>query len=738
MSRAPRPWLVRLTNLLVRYRGTALLVAVVTTILAFFPASRLQFEETIESLYARDDPRLSLWRESKKLFGGDEFVVLAYTDPNLFDPSGEKLTEGATNRIESLVEKLRTVPGLEEDTFQNLVVAMRAPIGKAAIRKMTEGILVGIDQQTTAILCRLEPVANSPIPRAEIYRRVREIADAHDPPAAVVGEPIQVHDMFRYVEEDGATLGMASSLLMMAVIFILFRSIRWMILPLLVVHVTIIWTKALLVISGIRMSMVSSMLNSIVTIIGIATVMHVTVRYRDHRLTKDPEEALRQTILELVVPIFWTIVTTAAAFAALTTSQVAPVANFGSMMALASLLVMFACATVLPAGILFGISNDIPNKAPGEELIARRLMQLTDWVERRRFTVSIGMTLIALVCAIGLSRLHVETDFSKNFHANTPIVKSLNLFETRLGGAGTWEVSFPAPDELGADFLSNVRDLAAELRDLEDPDSPGRITKVVSITDGLDVLKFLPLNWRITSLERMQPDFITGLYNADQGRMRLMLRARERQPSETKLKLIADVEAVARKRFPEARATGLFVLLTYLTESLMDDQFRCFLIALIAIMILMILAYRSVALGSILLIPNLFPIVLVLGTMGWIGLPINLATAMIASVSIGLTVDSSIHYVAGFAAARRHGLSFSAALRETHRGVGRALVFANIALVSGFSVLTLSHFIPLVYFGILAGAAMLGGLLGNLILLPLVLRIVDRNDDHQNAIKTAH
>ena len=217
------------------------------------------------------------------------------------------------------------------------------------------------------------------------------------------------------------------------------------------------------------------------------------------------------------------------------------------------------------------------------------------------------------------------------------------------------------------------------------------------------------------------------LYNSKQGRMRIMLRARERQPSETKLKLIADVEEAARRRFPEARATGLFVLLTYLIESLMGDQVSSFVIAAVAIVLLMTIAYKSLALGSILLVPNLFPIVLVIGAMGWIGLPINIATAMIASVSMGLTVDSSIHYLAGYTdARRRRGLSFSAALKETHQGVGLALVFANVALVAGFSVLALSHFIPLVYFGILVSVAMLGGLLGNLVLLPLLLRIVDR------------
>ena len=96
---------------------------------------------------------------------------------------------------------------------------------------------------------------------------------------------------------------------------------------------------------------------------------------------------------------------------------------------------------------------------------------------------------------------------------------------------------------------------------------------------------------------------------------------------------------------------------------------------------------------------------LVIGVMGWLGLPINIATAMIASVSMGLTVDSSIHYISGYRRARQAGLGVVESLRETHRGVGRALVFANLALIVGFSVLTQSHFIPLIYFGILVSVS---------------------------------
>ncbi len=302
---------------------------------------------------------------------------------------------------------------------------------------------------------------------------------------------------------------------------------------------------------------------------------------------------------------------------------------------------------------------------------------------------------------------------------------------------------------------------------------------MVALTDGLDLVpqkvgagflsKQFSLDQRLSMLKAIQPEFLKSLYNPDNGRMRIVLRGLERQPSASKLALISRVREIVREQVGvrnaefgmrnesqedsnhdaaessasdaqnsalrtahssfstrPAEATGLFVLLTFLIESLLRDQLVSFVIAAVGIGLMLSLAFRSLRLGAAALVPNLFPIVLVIGFMGWIGLPINIATAMIASVSMGLTVDSSVHYLAQYQRLRRQGESVAAALEKTQTSVGRALVFANVALVAGFSVLTLSHFIPLVYFGILVSVAMLGGLAGNLFLLPLLLSYVDR------------
>ncbi len=183
----------------------------------------------------------------------------------------------------------------------------------------------------------------------------------------------------------------------------------------------------------------------------------------------------------------------------------------------------------------------------------------------------------------------------------------------------------------------------------------------------------------------------------------------------------------AKGDFKEAKTTGIYVLLTFLIESLLRDQVVSFVLTVIMVLIIMVLAYHSFRIGLVSLVPNIFPILLVIGAMGWINLPINVGTAMIAAVSMGLTIDASIFYLYGYRRSRNAGASVRDSLRQTHQGFGRALVFGTLALSIGFSVLGFSRFIPLVYFGVLVSLAMLGGLIGNLLLLPLLLPLVDKD-----------
>lgn len=746
-----------LLDRLIAWKGGILLAGLISVIVAMPIAGRLALDQSIESFFAPDDPLIVAWRDSKAWFGGDEFILVAYEDPELFAerpsspgaaepaPQDDSAAAGAEDapeqsplaRLKEFAAALGAVPGIALDGTQSLESLLHPKFGmtvaarilaRAYARMRQEDILefgehlvISHDRRTTAVILKLLPEAESPVPRAETFARIRQIAAAHNPPAFVAGEPIQVHDMFRYVDEDSRLLGWASSGLLMLMILLLFRSLRWVLLPLLVVHVSLVWTKAVLVLSGMHLSMVSSILTSLVTIIGIATVTHITVNYRERRLTLPRVEAFRETFRQLGPPVFWTCTTTAIGFGALLSSQILPVRSFGLMLALAAMLVLAACFVILPGGVLLLRYDSDPRPTLAEARLVWLLQRLSSGVDRHPRRWLVNLTVLTAAAGVGLGFLRVETDFSRNFRESSEIVQALRFFETRMGGVGTWEIDFPWSEGVTDESLQPLRELAERLRNLRLPDGAG-LTKVIALSDGIDFAPGTSLEQKLERLNAIQPQFVPSLYNAEAGRMRIVLRALEQKPAEVKLALIDLVVRTARETFPDARATGFYLLLARIISSLLQDQLVSFLLASLGIAVSMTIAFRNVWIGLISLVPNIFPLVLVIGGMGWIGVPINIGTAMIASVSMGLTVDSSIHYISGYLRARRRGDSYTEALRSTHGTVGVAMVFANVVLAVGFLVLSLSNFVPLIYFGVLVSLSMIGGLTGALVLLPLLMR----------------
>jgi predicted RND superfamily exporter protein len=214
--------------------------------------------------------------------------------------------------------------------------------------------------------------------------------------------------------------------------------------------------------------------------------------------------------------------------------------------------------------------------------------------------------------------------------------------------------------------------------------------------------------------------------------LRVMLRARERQPAAAKRSIIAQVQRIVAEEVPAengrpaGQVTGFFVLLAQLVDRLLADQWLTFAIAAAGITLLLSIAFRSPLLATLALVPNALPIFVVLGLLGWIGEPINMGTAMIAAVSMGLSVDSSIHYITAFRRRLAAGQACAAALDTAHQTAGRAMIFSTLALVIGFLALTTSGFMPTVSFGWLSCLTLAGGLVGNLVVLPVLLALCSR------------
>lgn len=711
----------------------ALVVGIMGWII-FTGAHRLSFDRSIENMFAPDDPLLVPYRQLKRTFGGNEIALAAYVDPNL-------LTDAGMERLDRLSQAMRDVPGVQAVLSLTTTPLEREIIHDDALGqnfiRLLEGFAVGADRQTAAVVCMLTPEDQTPAERPKTVSELRRLVQEHDPSGVLTGEPVMVVDGFQYLEQDGELLGRTANFLLILTIIYCFRSIRWVIVPVAVVTINLWITKAVLVYGGFRLSMVSSMLWAIVTVIGTAMVVHIIVQFREEREKGlSPKSALLRCGTILAVPILWVCLTDTAGFASLLAAKVGPVHDFGMMMAIGSTLAIFSVAAVLPALSLVGSIDADPRHAWGEQNLSTGLEWLVEFIER--WPKAIGVLTIAIVCFswIGYLWLDVETDFTRNFRQSSPIVKSYAVVESRLGGGGVWDILLPVPKQIDQALLDRVRKLEDRLRteivveDESGKKSPG-LTKVLSVADALDTVASREMQ-QLTDPEEMlsmfrsqMPAVMNSLMGIDpvdgQRMLRIMLRARERQPASNKNFLIDRVTQISREEFPEAKVTGFFILLTNLIDSMIRDQWVSFTIATTSIAVMMYIAFHSATLTVIAMIPNAFPITVITGLMGWLGVRLNMGAAMIAAVSMGLAVDSSIHYITEYLEFRQHGLGVQGALHAVQQRAGRAMVFSTMALVMGFSALCLSQFVPLIYFGVLMSLSMLGGLIGNLVLLPLLL-----------------
>ncbi|MCS7161380.1 MAG: MMPL family transporter, partial [Gemmatales bacterium] len=397
------------------------------------------------------------------------------------------------------------------------------------------------------------------------------------------------------------------------------------------------------------------------------------------------------------------------------------------------------------------------------------LMRLLRLLDRHPWWCS-GMILVpGMMLALGMLRLQPQTDFTNNFRRETEVYRAYRFIEDSYGGAGQLELILDTPDlftlsneELKA-YLSKLRNLQEKLSALEIPTEQGEIvrgiSKAITLTDFYDFLdnlsavsRFLSPRVRLYLLAGdagsarrelgvlaaaipanvwktvQEYSVLSTFWNRDERKLRILLQARERLSTWAKRDLLKQIHECCRQECGDTkyRLTGIYLMLANLIENVLRDQAYTTLVALACMMGMALCAFRNWKLACIAMVPTVLPVLAVVGTMGWIGLPVNIATAMLASVAMGMTIDSSVLYLYRLREEQWGGSSFGQALIKTHCGTGMALLVASCALVLGFSVLTVSRFLPLVHFGLLAALALLGGVIGNLILLPLLLRVTHR------------
>jgi len=595
--------------------------------------------------------------------------------------------------------------------------------------------------------------------------QVRSILDSYRDRAEIYlgGVPMIVADMIRFIQNDLSTFGIGVLLFLVLTLAIIFRQWRWVLVPLLCCSFTVWLMIGYLSWARWPVTVISSNFVSLLLIMTLSLTIHLIVRYREFQ-HDDPEaesrDTLRRTLLAMIKPCFYMAITTIVAFGSLTFSDIRPVIDFGWMMTIGLTVAFFITFIIFPALLALmppPLDDRVrSDRVPFTDLFAR-------FTEHFGKTVLFGSAIIALLCVIGLSRLTVENSFIDYFKSSTEIHQGMIVIDDRLGGTTPLDVVItdekPPESKAGGDpFASDCDpfagdcDQAEEYRDTwftyqkmnrlskvhQYLDSLPETGKVQSISTTLDILAQVnggePLNaLELAFVPSAVPDdlkdiLLTPYISEEHDQARFSIRILETSPDLRRQELLDRIRnhLTGEMGFEESQIqlTGMTVMYNNMLQSLFDSQVKTLGLVFLAIMVMFLILFRSIKLALIGMAPNLIAAGSVLGLMGWLGIPLDMMTITVAAITVGIAVDDTIHYIHRFKTEFEKDGDYIATMHRCHRSIGQAMFFTSLTIITGFSILVLSNFIPTIYFGLFTGFAMFMALVGALTLLPRLIVLV--------------
>jgi predicted RND superfamily exporter protein len=592
-------------------------------------------------------------------------------------------------------------------------------------------------------------------------KEIREVINKYSENAKIHlgGIPMIADDMMSYIKNDIIVFGIGVFLFIIATLWLIFRSVKWVFMPLLGCSLSVAIMVGLLGLLGWKVTVISSNFIALMLILNMAMNIHVTVRFLQLKkefsnLTND--QAVLETTKKMFMPILYTVLTTICAFLSLIFSGIKPIIDFGWMMTLGLSVSIMVTFSLLPALLsIFASNEDIDVKDTEKSRITSALSEFAKGNTKIIFSSAI---LVLLLSIYGISKLEVENSFINYFDKDTEIYKGMKKIDDDLGGTTPLDVIIKFPSNTNDDKTDD-QDEFSEWDDDNDSDKSkywftrNKIDKIIKVHDYLDsipevgkVISFGSIirvaddlnKKKLQSLEiavlyskipyEIKKDIVSPYISVENDEARISLRIKDSTKNLRRNELIKKIEKELNTKIGlnknEYRLTGVLILFNNLLQSLFKSQILTLGVVMLGISTMFLILFRNFTLSIIGVVPNFIAAFFILGIIGMLNIPLDMMTITIAAITIGIAVDNSIHYIYRFKEEFKKIKNYKLTMDRCHNTVGIAILNTSITIVFGFSILVLSNFIPTIYFGIFTGIAMLLALISVLTLLPKLILVL--------------
>ena len=594
----------------------------------------------------------------------------------------------------------------------------------------------------------------------KLIRNIRNIMNQHRGHAEMFlgGVPMITSDMIGFIKHDLKTFGLGVLAFLVFMLSLFFKKFRWVALPISCCIITVLMMVGFLGFMDWRVTVISSNFVSILLIINMSLTIHLIVCYQDINNSNpglSQKELVWQTVRLMAQPCFYTAITTIVAFTSLIISGIRPVIDFGWIMTIGIALAFGLNFVFFPATLMLLQPEPHGSSKDGTRNFTLAIARFTN---RNRKAILYGSILLALISIAGVAKLEVENRFIDHFKSNTEIYQGMEVIDKQLGGTTPLDIIIN-PDQKYFDYLkeaeqeafddpfaeaseevknnywfnSNMLDRVEKIHDYLE--SLPEVGKVQSISTLIKVFTQLdngrkPDDYDLALIRKLMPNnvkdsLVNPYLSQDANQLHINMRLIESDPSLRRSLLIKKIRThlVQELKFnPETiHFTGMVVLYNNMLQSLYRSQILTIGVVFLSIMFMFMILFKSVSMALIGIVPNLLAAGTVLSLMGWVGIPLDMMTITIAAITVGIAVDDTIHYIHRFETEFKLDQNYLASMERCHGSIGKAIYYTSVTITLGFSILSLSEFMPTIYFGLLTGVAMVVALIGALTLLPLLI-----------------
>lgn len=612
--------------------------------------------------------------------------------------------------------------------------------------------------------------------QAELVAQARIILQEYrgDAQLFLGGVPMIAVDMIDFVKSDLRIFGSGILGFIVVLLVSIFRSARWVLIPLTTCLCTVVVMLGWLAFLDWRLTVISANFVALLLILTLSITIHLVVRYRELAATQpqaDQFTLVSQTVSLMARPCIYTALTTLVAFASLVVSGIRPVIDFGWMMTLGVITALVLTFLLLPALLMLLKPEKVAPEKSGSGSYTRYFAHTAEHYGGTVLSVSV---LLLALSAWGISQLKVENRFIDYFHDTTEIYQGMETIDAELGGTIPLDIIIdlpkpkaPAPvakassvvtdagddmfgDDFGGEFEDDFGGEGADAQSewftvaglariqevhnyLDGLPETGKVMSLATFYETMGIIMGNVDDLQLALAKRSLPESISGTlidpyFSEEFDQARINVRVKETSRTLQRDALLHEVRRhlVEDLGFePEqVHLTGMLVLYNNMLQSLFTSQILTLSVVFVAILAMFIILFRSLSLALIALTPNLLAAGAVLGGMGLAGIPLDMMTITIAAITVGIGVDDTIHYVHRYIAEFKLDQNYKAAMYRSHGSIGKAMYYTSVIIIFGFSILTLSNFTPSIYFGLLTGLAMLAALTGAMLLLPKLILMV--------------